>query len=94
MTVTDFFSQVSAQIGFALERADLLEERKKSEQEQRNAKEQLQRRALELLMEGQERDEGFNSDSSFLGTKQTNCQPADFHVFVSVPRNEKRHSNA
>lgn len=46
-----FFSQVAAQIGFALERADLLEQQKISEQEQRNAKEQLQRRALELLME-------------------------------------------
>ncbi|WP_009543733.1 methyl-accepting chemotaxis protein [Crocosphaera subtropica] len=46
-----FFSQVAAQIGFALERADLLEQQKISEQEQRKAKEQLQRRALELLME-------------------------------------------
>ncbi|MGK7956123.1 MAG: methyl-accepting chemotaxis protein [Crocosphaera sp.] len=46
-----FFSQVAAQIGFALERADLLEQQKQSEQEQRTAKEQLQRRALELLME-------------------------------------------
>ncbi|MDJ0661937.1 MAG: methyl-accepting chemotaxis protein [Crocosphaera sp.] len=46
-----FFSQVAAQIGFALERADLLEQQKKSEEEQRTAKEQLQRRALELLME-------------------------------------------
>ncbi|MDJ0730858.1 MAG: methyl-accepting chemotaxis protein [Crocosphaera sp.] len=46
-----FFSQVAAQIGFALERADLLEQQKISEQQQRKAKEQLQRRALELLME-------------------------------------------
>ncbi|MDJ0846734.1 methyl-accepting chemotaxis protein [Crocosphaera sp.] len=46
-----FFSQVAAQIGFALERADLLEQQKISEREQRTAKEQLQRRALELLME-------------------------------------------
>ncbi|EAZ92356.1 methyl-accepting chemotaxis protein [Crocosphaera chwakensis] len=46
-----FFSQVAAQIGFALERADLLEQQRISEQEQRTAKEQLQRRALELLME-------------------------------------------
>ena len=46
-----FFSQVAAQIGFALERADLLEQQKRSEQRQRDAKEQLQRRALELLME-------------------------------------------
>ncbi|MEL4897901.1 methyl-accepting chemotaxis protein [Crocosphaera sp. Alani8] len=46
-----FFSQVAAQIGFALERADLLLEQKQSEEEQRIAKEQLQRRALELLME-------------------------------------------
>ncbi|CCQ57189.1 MAG: methyl-accepting chemotaxis protein [Crocosphaera sp.] len=45
------FSQVGTQIGFALERADLLEEQKKSEEEQRIAKEKLQRRALELLME-------------------------------------------
>ncbi|MGK7883617.1 MAG: methyl-accepting chemotaxis protein [Crocosphaera sp.] len=45
------FSQVAAQIGFALERADLVEEQKKSEEEQRIAKEQLQRRALELLIE-------------------------------------------
>ena len=46
-----FFSQVAAQIGFALERADLVEQQKISEQEQRTAKEELQRRALELLME-------------------------------------------
>ncbi|MGK7941819.1 MAG: methyl-accepting chemotaxis protein [Crocosphaera sp.] len=46
-----FFSQVAAQIGFALERADLIEQQKESEQQQRQAKEQLQRRALELLME-------------------------------------------
>ncbi|MDJ0508164.1 MAG: methyl-accepting chemotaxis protein [Crocosphaera sp.] len=46
-----FFSQVGAQIGFALERADLLEQQQRSEQQQRDAKERLQRRALELLME-------------------------------------------
>ena len=46
-----FFSQVAAQVGFALERAELLEQQQKSEEEQRQAKEQLQRRALELLME-------------------------------------------
>ena len=46
-----FFSQVSTQIGFALERAHLLEQQGISEGEQRKAKEQLQQRALELLME-------------------------------------------
>ncbi|MEO1133247.1 MAG: GAF domain-containing protein, partial [Cyanobacteria bacterium J06639_1] len=40
----DFFSQVSTQLGFALDRAALLESQKLS-------KEQLQKRALELLME-------------------------------------------
>ncbi|MEA5536289.1 methyl-accepting chemotaxis protein [Crocosphaera sp. XPORK-15E] len=47
----NFFSQVAAQIGFSLERAELITQQQKSEQEQRRAKEQLQRRALELLME-------------------------------------------
>ncbi|GBF81976.1 methyl-accepting chemotaxis protein [Aphanothece sacrum] len=46
-----FFSQVAAQIGFALERADLIEKQQKSEEEQRQGKEQLQKRALELLIE-------------------------------------------
>jgi methyl-accepting chemotaxis protein PixJ len=40
----DFFAQIAAQLGLALERADLLEQ-------QKNAKEQLQRRALDLLIE-------------------------------------------
>ncbi|MEM8780242.1 MAG: methyl-accepting chemotaxis protein [Cyanobacteria bacterium P01_G01_bin.49] len=48
---TTFFSQVAAQIGFALERANLLEQQKQAEQEQREARQQLQQRALALLME-------------------------------------------
>lgn len=48
---TSFFSQVATQVGFALERASLIEQQQQAEEEQRNAKEQLQRRALELLME-------------------------------------------
>ena len=40
----DLFSQLATQVGFALDRANLLEQ-------QRTAKEKLQKRALELLME-------------------------------------------
>lgn len=40
----DLFSQVASQVGFALDRANLLEQ-------QKSAKEQLQQRALELLQE-------------------------------------------
>ncbi|HAC65347.1 MAG TPA: chemotaxis protein CheD, partial [Cyanothece sp. UBA12306] len=47
----NFLSQVATQVGFALDRADLLEKQKIAQEEQRQAKEQLQQRALELLME-------------------------------------------
>ncbi|ACK67309.1 methyl-accepting chemotaxis sensory transducer with GAF sensor [Rippkaea orientalis PCC 8801] len=47
----NFFSQVATQVGFALERADLLEGQKLAQEKQRQAKEKLQQRALELLME-------------------------------------------
>ncbi|MEO1133248.1 MAG: methyl-accepting chemotaxis protein, partial [Cyanobacteria bacterium J06639_1] len=47
----DFFTQVSTQVGFALDRIDLLERQKVSEESQRREKELLQRRALELLMQ-------------------------------------------
>ncbi len=49
--VIDLFSQVAAQLGLALERADLLEKQQLAEEEQRGAKEKLQKRALELLLE-------------------------------------------
>ncbi|MEA5508457.1 methyl-accepting chemotaxis protein [Crocosphaera sp. UHCC 0190] len=45
----DFLTQVSLQIGVALERANLLDEQTMAQQQQRVAKEQLQARALELL---------------------------------------------
>jgi methyl-accepting chemotaxis protein len=48
---TDFFSQVSTQVGLAIERANLLEKQLQSETVQRDAKELLQKRAMELLME-------------------------------------------
>ena len=48
---TDFFGQLSSQVGLALDRADLLEQQRKAEKEQRTAKEALQKRALELLMQ-------------------------------------------
>ncbi len=47
----DFFTQIATQVGLALERADLLEQQRSAEVEQRQAKEQLQQRALELLLE-------------------------------------------
>ena len=47
----DLFAQIATQIGFAIERYQLLEQQRESETEQRQAKEQLQKRALELLME-------------------------------------------
>jgi methyl-accepting chemotaxis protein PixJ len=47
----DFFAQVATQIGFALERLELLEQQRTSEEEQRVARETLQQRALELLMQ-------------------------------------------
>ena len=47
----DFFAQLSSQLGLALERANLLEQQRKAEAEQRAAKESLQKRALELLMQ-------------------------------------------
>ena len=48
---TDFFAQLSSQVGLALERANLLERQRIAESEQRTAKEALQKRALELLMQ-------------------------------------------
>ena len=48
---TDFFAQLSSQIGLALERENLLEQQRKAETEQRTAKETMQKRALELLMQ-------------------------------------------
>jgi len=47
----EFFTQVSTQVGLALERVKLIDLQQKAEQEQRQAKELLQRRALELLMQ-------------------------------------------
>jgi methyl-accepting chemotaxis protein len=47
----DFFAQLATQVGLALERVELLERQRISEEEQRRAKEDLQRRALELLTE-------------------------------------------
>lgn len=47
----DFFTQVSLQVGVALEHADLLERQIRAEAEQRQEKERLQKRALELLAE-------------------------------------------
>jgi methyl-accepting chemotaxis protein len=43
--------QIASQTGNALQRAELLEQQKLAEQQEREAKESLQRRALELLME-------------------------------------------
>ncbi len=50
-TEISFFSQISTQVGFSLERANILQQREQEQEEQRRAKEQLQKRALELLME-------------------------------------------
>jgi methyl-accepting chemotaxis protein PixJ len=47
----DLFAQIATQVGFALDRNDLLEQQKQGEQQQRQEKETLQRRALELLMQ-------------------------------------------
>ncbi|MBE9223255.1 GAF domain-containing protein [Cyanobacterium stanieri LEGE 03274] len=47
----ELFSQLSTQVGLGLERVNLLEAQKESEQEQRQAKELLQKRALDLLMQ-------------------------------------------
>jgi methyl-accepting chemotaxis protein PixJ len=47
----DFFTQAASQVGLAIERLNLLEQQRSSEQEQRRHKEELQQRALELLME-------------------------------------------
>ncbi len=47
----DFFTQVAIQVGFALERVELLERQAKAEREQREAKEKIQKRALDLLMQ-------------------------------------------
>ena len=48
---TDFLSQVSTQVGLAIERSNLVEKQRQSEAVQRGEKELLQKRALELLME-------------------------------------------
>lgn len=47
----DFFGQLATQVGLALERADLIEQQRLGEIEQRQEKEKLQKRAFELLME-------------------------------------------
>ncbi|MCC0176651.1 HAMP domain-containing protein [Waterburya agarophytonicola K14] len=47
----DLFSQIASQTSTAIERVELLEIQKQSENKERAAKENLQRRALELLME-------------------------------------------
>jgi methyl-accepting chemotaxis protein PixJ len=47
----DLFAQIATQVGFALDRNELLEQQKQGEEQQRQEKEQLQRRALELLMQ-------------------------------------------
>jgi methyl-accepting chemotaxis protein PixJ len=47
----DFLTQVSLQMGVAMERSTLLEQQKQGETEQRIAKEALQQRAIALLME-------------------------------------------
>ncbi|MGH2414509.1 MAG: GAF domain-containing protein, partial [Microcystaceae cyanobacterium] len=47
----DFFTQIATQVGFALERSNLLEAQQRGEEEQRSAKEKLQQRALDLLIE-------------------------------------------
>lgn len=47
----DLFSQIATQVGLGLERVKLLENQRKSEEEQRGAREKLQQRALELLVQ-------------------------------------------
>ncbi len=47
----DLFSQIATQVGFALDRNDLLDRQMRSEEQQRQEKETLQRRALELLIQ-------------------------------------------
>ncbi|MGK7932997.1 MAG: methyl-accepting chemotaxis protein [Microcystaceae cyanobacterium] len=47
----DFLTQVALQIGVALERAQLLEQKSIAQEEQRKAKEALQKRALDLIIE-------------------------------------------
>lgn len=47
----DYFTQVSTQVGFALDRIDLLQRQMGAQEAQRQEKELLQRRALELLMQ-------------------------------------------
>ncbi|AFZ46261.1 methyl-accepting chemotaxis sensory transducer with GAF sensor [Cyanobacterium stanieri PCC 7202] len=47
----ELFSQLSTQVGLGLERVQLLDVQRNSEQEQRQAKELLQKRALDLLMQ-------------------------------------------
>jgi methyl-accepting chemotaxis protein PixJ len=47
----DLFAQIATQVGFALDRNELLEKQRRSEEQQRQEKETLQRRALELLMQ-------------------------------------------
>ncbi|MBJ7899129.1 MAG: GAF domain-containing protein [Cyanobacteria bacterium RI_101] len=47
----DLFSQLTVQVGLALERAELITQQRLAEIEQRQVREQLQKRALDLLME-------------------------------------------
>ncbi|MGL5033751.1 MAG: methyl-accepting chemotaxis protein, partial [Microcystaceae cyanobacterium] len=47
----DFFSQLSTQVGLALERTELVLQLRSAESEQRSVREKLQKRAMELLME-------------------------------------------
>ena len=47
----ELFNKIALQTGNALEKAELLEKQKQSQEKERQAKENLQRRALELLME-------------------------------------------
>jgi methyl-accepting chemotaxis protein PixJ len=47
----ELFSQLSTQLGLALDRVNLLGSQQEAEKEQREAKETLQKRALELLMQ-------------------------------------------
>jgi len=47
----ELFNKIALQTGNALEKAELLQKQKQSQEKERQAKENLQRRALELLME-------------------------------------------
>ena len=47
----NLLTQIAAQVGSSLEKAELLSRQRQAEQQERNAKEALQRRAFELIME-------------------------------------------